>query len=403
MTSHEQQQPIQSSSSLHKVESYSSVPFLLSESTHVPSSAETEAIIEKSQINELPVDTVLVLGAGNFGMALAYHLAHHLNDRITIYARDQRVVDCINHDKVNPKYLSQIKLPDNMIATREINSEILKQHTVLLFSIPTQHMRSVLKQFKELLLEAFSSSFKHLCIFANKGIESESLKLPYEIIEEEMGLDFADRCVFLSGPSFAIEICEKQPTCVTVASKNIECALWAQRVFHSPYFRVYTSDDPIGVEVCGALKNVIAIASGICTGVGFQMNTRAALLTRGLHEITRIGHVMGANPLTMSGLSGIGDLFLTCTSEKSRNFTVGFRLGKGEALENILSSLGSVAEGVPTTKAAYQLCQKLKLRCPIVNAIYGMLYEEKPVKQAVKELLEEETGTEFSLYKNNLY
>lgn len=172
---------------------------------------------------------------------------------------------------------------------------------------------------------------------------------------------------------------------------------------HSPYFRVYTSDDPIGVEVCGALKNVIAIASGICTGIGFQMNTRAALLTRGLHEITRIGHVMGANPLTMSGLSGIGDLFLTCTSEKSRNFTVGFRLGKGETLENILNSLGSVAEGVPTTKAAYQLCQKLKLRCPIVNIIYHMLYEGKPVKQAVKELLEEETGTEFSLYKNNLY
>ena len=172
---------------------------------------------------------------------------------------------------------------------------------------------------------------------------------------------------------------------------------------HSSHFRVYTSDDPVGVEVCGALKNVIAIASGVCSGLGFQMNTRAALLTRGLNEITKIGHVLGANPLTMSGLAGIGDLFLTCTSEKSRNFTVGFRLGKGEKINDILANLGSVAEGVPTTKAAFELVTKLGINCPIISAVYGIIYQDKEIKQAVKNLLEEEASVEFSLYQNKLY
>jgi glycerol-3-phosphate dehydrogenase (NAD(P)+) len=194
--------------------------------------------------------------------------------------------------------------------------------------------------------------------------------------------------VFLSGPSFAIEVIQHQPTCVTVASSDPKRAKWAQRTFHSKIFRVYTASDVIGVELAGSIKNVIAIASGIASGLGYQMNPRAALLTRGISEMGRLSVKMGGDPITLLTLAGIGDLFLTCTSEKSRNFTVGFRLGKGEKLDDIISSLGSVAEGVPTTRAAHDLAAKLDIFLPIIEAVYKVLYENLDVKQALEELLE---------------
>jgi len=181
---------------------------------------------------------------------------------------------------------------------------------------------------------------------------------------------------------------------VSAASKSQAAAKLAQIIFHTPQFRVYTSDDPIGVEVAGALKNVIAIGSGIAWGVGFQLNTRAALITRGLAEITRIGVAMGANPLTFMGLSGVGDLFLTCSSEKSRNVTVGYRLGKGETLAAVLANLGSTAEGVPTTKAAFLLARKLGVDAPITEVLYGILYENKPVREAIESLLRRVASSE---------
>lgn len=203
----------------------SNVPFHLSDRPIAnPSCIGSEHLQE---IEELPVDTVFVLGSGNFGMALAFHLAHHLNDKITIYARDEAVVQSINEKHINPKYLSEISLPENMRATSSISKEILDAHSVLLFCIPTQHMRSVLEKNRDAIL---NSERRHLCIFANKGIEGGTLQLPYEIIADVMGKEFSDRCVFLSGPSFAIEIVQRQPTCVTVASQNLDCALWAQRV-----------------------------------------------------------------------------------------------------------------------------------------------------------------------------
>jgi glycerol-3-phosphate dehydrogenase (NAD(P)+) len=180
-----------------------------------------------------------------------------------------------------------------------------------------------------------------------------------------------------------------------VASQSSERALRTQSLFHAPHFRVYDSQDTVGIEVAGALKNVIAIASGAVSGLGLQMNTRAALITRGLAEITRFGIALGANPMTFSGLAGVGDLFLTCTSDKSRNFRVGYLLGQGKTLEDIIAHLGSVAEGVPTAKAAFELGQKLKVDCPITTEVYAVLYQGKPVDQAMRTLMERDPSSEL--------
>lgn len=334
--------------------------------------------------------TCLVLGSGNFGTCLAYHLANErLNNNVVIYSRDEFVSKTINEERYNPKYLKQFKLRDKISAVSVIDKELMKKVHVILVTIPTQHFRKGLKLISEYITK------DHLLILANKGIETDTLDLPYEILKEVLGKDIAHDAVYLSGPSFAIEVMNQEPTCVTVASSNKSRAEWAQEVFHDPYFRVYTSDDVIGVETAGALKNVIAIASGMCSGMGFQLNTRAALLTRGLHEITKIGVKLGANPLTFLGLSGVGDLFLTCSSEKSRNFTVGYRLGKGEKLDKIIETLGSVSEGVPTTKAAYLLSKKLQTSTPIIDEIYKILYEDKDLKTAIYDLLTIEAQQEL--------
>jgi glycerol-3-phosphate dehydrogenase len=234
-----------------------------------------------------------------------------------------------------------------------------------------------------------------LLVCAAKGIEVGRLHLPRDIIADVLGKEVAHNAVFLSGPSFATEIAARQPTAVAVASKDPKRAAWAQELFHAAHFRVYTSDDPIGLEVAGALKNVVAIASGASVGIGFQMNSRAAVITRGLAEITRVGVALGANPLTFNGLGGVGDLFLTCTSEKSRNFSVGYHLGKGESLEAAIKAVG-VAEGVSTAKAAYDLCNKLGVEAPIITEVYRVLYEGKPITQAVMDLLTREAKPEIA-------
>eukprot|EP01080_Neovahlkampfia_damariscottae_P011459 gene11459-4623_t len=340
---------------------------------------------------------VFVLGTGNFGTCLSYHLAgEKLQNQVLMYSRSQEVVDKINKEKVNPKYLSKYKLREKMSATTELSKENFENSHVILMCIPTPNLRSVLKQIKSYITE------EHLLILANKGIEVETLDLPYDIIKDVLGEKIGKLAVYLSGPSFAVEVMNSQPTAVTVASKSIERAKWAQSVFHDPLFRVYTSDDVIGIEIAGALKNVIAIASGISTGCGYQMNTRAALLTRGLYEITKIGVHLGANPLTFLGLSGVGDLMLTASSEKSRNFTVGFRLGQGEQLDDILKNLGSVAEGVYSTKSAFELANKIEVETPIIFAVYQVLYEKKDVKDAVNELLSLDADKELRAIQRDI-
>ncbi len=333
-------------------------------------------------------EKILVLGAGNFGTCLAQHLAEK-GYHVTIWSRSQTVTDSINTSRKNPKYLSSINLSPRLSATSNLDAKVIGEASVIVHVTPTQTMRGVLTQMKphwrqELLL-----------ICAAKGIEMGTLLLPHDIISDVLGQETSDKAAFLSGPSFASEIVARQPTAVTVASRTEQTAHWAQELFHAAHFRVYSSDDPIGLEVAGALKNVVAIAAGASVGIGFQMNSRAALITRGLAEITRVGAAMGANPLTFKGLSGVGDLFLTCTSEKSRNFSVGYRLGKGEALDAVIASVG-VAEGVTTTKAAKELVEQLGVEAPIITEVYKVLYEHKPIAQAVMDLLTREAKPEFT-------
>ncbi|KAI8925751.1 6-phosphogluconate dehydrogenase [Entophlyctis helioformis] len=346
------------------------------------------ALRETSDGSDGSPERVLVVGAGNFGTCLADHLSD-LGHDVTIWARDQRLVDGINHDHKNHKYMPNVELSPTLKATTSLSAETLEAATVILMSIPTQHMRSILQQIRGNL------SLRHLVVFVNKGIEVSTGKLPNDIAIEVCGSDIGERAAFLSGPSFAAEIVKRQPSCVSVASKSTLRSKRTQRLFHAPHFRVYEIHDTVGVEVAGALKNVIALASGACSGVGFQMNSRAALITRGLAEITRFGIALGANPLTFAGLSGVGDLLLTCTSEKSRNFTVGYRLGQGETLEEIVTSLGSVAEGVATTKAAYELARRLDVDSPITDQVYAVLYQGKPIKQAFRELMERDPSDEL--------
>jgi glycerol-3-phosphate dehydrogenase len=334
-------------------------------------------------------ERILVLGAGNFGTCLAQHLAEQ-GYHVTIWTRSTDVAASINQSHKNPKYLSTINLSPRLSAITEINKEVVDQVSTVLQVVPTQFMRQALEKLKPF----WRSDLLLIC--AAKGIEMSTLKLPSEIIADILGNESADQAVFLSGPSFAVEVAARQPTGVTAASKTPQRAQWCQELFHAAQFRVYTSDDPIGVEVAGALKNVVAIASGAAVGIGFQANTRATLITRGLAEIVRVGTKMGANPITFNGLSGVGDLFLTCTSEKSRNFTVGNRLGKGESLKEVLATVGSVAEGVATAKAAYDLCNKLEVDAPIFREVYRVLYEEKPIAQAVMDLVTREAKHELS-------
>ncbi|KAJ3126585.1 hypothetical protein HK100_010179 [Physocladia obscura] len=333
---------------------------------------------------------ILVLGAGNFGTCLADHLASlDTSCHVTIYARDPAVVESINSHHLNPKYLKDIPLTPELRATTVLDASSVASVSVVIFSIPTQHLRDILEKTKPFITQ------NHLTIFVNKGIEIESGMLPCDIVEEIWGPEIGRAATYLSGPSFAAEVVKRQPTCVSVASRMHGRALRAQRVFHAPHFRVYDSSDVVGVEVAGALKNVVALAAGACAGLGFQQNARAAIITRGLAEIMRIGVKLGADPLTFSGLSGVGDLFLTAQSEKSRNYTVGYRLGRGESLEHVLATLGSVAEGVETTKAAYALCKKIGVESPVTNAVYGVLFAGVDVKDAVKALMGRDPHGEF--------
>lgn len=333
-------------------------------------------------------ENILVLGAGNFGTCLAQHLAEK-GYHVTIWSRSASVADAINKTRKNPKYLSTINLSPRLSATSNITPELLARATVVVHATPLQTMREVLEP-----LRGAGFNLSTLLVCAAKGIEVGSLELPGEIIAATLGEAVADKAAFLSGPSFASEIVARQPTAVTVASDSAERAAWAQELFHAPQFRVYTIDDPIGLQVAGALKNSVAIAVGAAIGIGFQMNTRAALITRGLAEITRIGVALGADPITFNGLCGVGDLFLTCTSEKSRNFSLGFRLGKGEALDSALAAVG-VAEGVATAKAAYDLAARLMVDVPIITEVYRVCYEGKPIAQAAMELVTREAKAEF--------
>ncbi len=342
---------------------------------------------------DFQTQSIFVLGSGNFGTCLSQHLArkgHH----VTMWTRCEQNKISINQNHKNKKYLTDYDLHHNISATCDMSVLKSTHHDALLIATPTQFMRQTLK----IAQPYVPDDIKVIC--ATKGIENKTLCLPMDIVCEEFRGDrWKKQISILSGPSFANEVVRAQPTAVSVASVSQESAKYTQNLFHTDFFRAYTQTDPLGLEVAGALKNVIAIASGISTGMGFENNARAGLLTRGLSEITRIGVKMGANPLTFVSLGGVGDLFLTSSSEKSRNFRVGLKLAEGKPLEQITQEIGSVAEGIATTESAYHLARKINVTTPITDGMYDVLYNKIPIKQAIAALLSRNAKDEFDLPK----
>ncbi|TFK56570.1 NAD-dependent glycerol-3-phosphate dehydrogenase [Heliocybe sulcata] len=331
-----------------------------------------------------PKCNILVLGAGNFGSCLADHLGDS-DHNVCMWSRSAELVKTFNETHQNPECLQDHVFPDNIkaIGPELPSADVIKGMDVLLFAIPTEGVRETLTALRPHLDEGHLP----LLIFVNKGIEIATRSLTLEIIADTCGPQIAKVATFISGPSFAKEIVRRQPTSVSVASMSEPHAERASEVFHQPWFRCYTGGDPVGIELAGALKNVYAIATGVSEGLGFENNTRAMLITRCLSEMTRIGAAYGASPLTFLSLAGVGDLFLTCSSPTSRNYTVGYRLGKGEQLDDIIRSLGSVAEGVTTTKALRKVVDELGVDAPIATAVYGILYEGKNLQETVQGLM----------------
>jgi glycerol-3-phosphate dehydrogenase (NAD(P)+) len=328
-----------------------------------------------------------VLGAGAWGTALAKVLADR-DESVELWTIDQPSADDINERRENRPFLPGIALPQAVHASYDL-AKVLSGATLVVLAIPSHALREVLERARPF----FDPTA--ILVVATKGIENESLMLMGEVVVSVAGPHAADRLAVLSGPSFAAEVARGLPTAVVAASSNRDIAHDVQHRCATERFRIYTSDDPVGVQLAGALKNVIAIAAGACEGLGFGHNARAALVTRGLAEIVRLGISRGAQPLTFAGLAGLGDLVLTCTGELSRNRTVGFELGRGRGLGEVLAGLGHVAEGVTTAKSAYELARRAGVDMPITQQVYRVLYEGKAPAQAVTDLLGRELKPEF--------
>jgi len=326
---------------------------------------------------------IAVIGAGSWGTTLAALLAGKEYD-VSLWAFEKDLVETIYNTGVNSVYLPDVQLPANLKVTHDLE-EAVKKSRYILNVVPTQFTRAVFNEAIKYIQE------KAVIISASKGIEQGTLLTVSSILKEITGHQIA----VLSGPSFAKEVISKLPTAVTLATEDPDTGLILQEIFNTRYFRVYTHTDVLGVEFGGALKNVIAIASGITDGLGLGHSARAALITRGLAEIVRLGVSLGADERTFSGLSGLGDLVLTCTGPLSRNYSVGVSLGKGMKLKEILSSTKSVAEGVATSLSAFELSRKQDIEMPIVEQIYEVIYKEKSPVDAVSMLMNRMLKPEF--------
>jgi glycerol-3-phosphate dehydrogenase (NAD(P)+) len=321
----------------------------------------------------------VVIGAGSWGTALARHLAGK-GVPTTIWAREPGVVAAIATERENTVFLPGVGLPESLSATGDLDAA-LRSAEVVVNAVPTQFIRSVFAGRTAALADC------EMLVSVSKGIEVGTLLTPSEVFAEILPADLADRLVSLSGPSFAREVAAEHPTAVVAASKDIETAHRVAELFSNETLRVYSSDDIIGVELGGALKNVIAIAAGIADGLRFGSNTMAALLTRGIAEISRLGVAKGGNPLTFAGLSGMGDLVLTCTGELSRNRSVGQAIGRGKTLQEVLDDMQMVAEGVKTTLGARELAARFGVEMPITEQVYLTLYQDKDPRQVGFELM----------------
>jgi glycerol-3-phosphate dehydrogenase (NAD(P)+) len=319
-----------------------------------------------------------VIGGGAWGTALGFVLAQK-GHRVVLWSYEEDVARSINSERVNP-YLEGISLPPGLSAETDLPTAVSGAGLVVSAS-PSQFVRKVM-----------GSAASHLepgavIVSASKGIELNTLLRMDEVLGQILPEEMVRGLCVLSGPSFAHEVATGLPTAVVIASRDEASAERARALFQTATFRVYTNSDVIGVELGGALKNVIALAAGTTAGLGFGHNTTAALITRGLAEITRLGLAVGAEKATFYGLAGLGDLVLTCTGTASRNRSVGYRLGKGESLEQVLAEMTAVAEGVQTTRAAYELARRHRVEMPITEQMYGILYEGRAPSDALRTLM----------------
>lgn len=319
---------------------------------------------------------VAVLGAGSWGTALSIVLANKGHE-VNLWGRNQQHIDDMRCSRENSKYLPDAKLPENISLHNDI-AHCIKGSSIIVLAASSQGIREVLQKIKDHV------SKEQIFVNVAKGIENNTLLRISQIVKSHYP---DNHYVALSGPSHAEEVCKGIPTTIVSASKSRYAAEVVQDVFITPTLRVYTNPDVVGVELGGSLKNVIALGAGISDGLGYGDNAKAALMTRGIREIARLGEAMGANISTFTGLTGIGDLIVTCTSMHSRNRRCGIQLGQGKSLEDAVSSIGMVVEGVYTTKAAYELAKEFNIEMPITNEIYKILCEGRPAKEAVSSLM----------------
>lgn len=326
---------------------------------------------------------IAILGAGAWGTAIGINLA--ARHEVTLWARDAVQCSAIRSARCNERYLPGLVLPDNLVLENDF-AVAANNCALVLVAVPTSGLRQTLQRLKAARCAA---PVVWLC----KGFEKQHAKLPHEVCAEELGADA--RCGVLSGPSFAEEVARGLPTAVTLASADTEFARDAAQQLHSTTLRLYSSDDVVGVEVAGAVKNVMAIAAGICDGLKLGLNARAALITRGLAEITRLGVRLGGRTETFMGLAGVGDLILTCTGDLSRNRRVGLKLAQGVPLADILAGLGHTAEGVYSAREVARLATALKVEMPITYAVCRVLDDPAAAGTVVEDLLQREPKAEY--------
>ena len=331
---------------------------------------------------------IAVIGGGSWGTALA-RLAAQKGHVVSLWAYEEEVVRSILRVHENTRYLPGVPLPKTIVPSQDIQ-QVLEKARYVLFVVPSEYARSILIRMAPHLQQDIP------IISATKGIENESLLLMHDVIREGLNRATMDPIATLSGPSFAREAALDHPTAVTIATPNQRLGLRLQYLFSTANFKLFLSADQVGVGLGGALKNIIALSAGIGDGLGFGYNTKAILMARGLSEMMDLGVAMGADPTTFYGLSGLGDLFLTCSGAQSRNRQVGEAIGKGVPLDRILKEMKMVAEGVSTTRAAYALSKKYKVTMPIVNEVYQVLFQKKSPKASVTDLMAQAYGKEVS-------
>jgi glycerol-3-phosphate dehydrogenase (NAD(P)+) len=323
---------------------------------------------------------VSVLGAGAWGTALAVEL-NEGGHEVIVWGRDPIQVRAIHQWRVNERYLPEVRLPESI----QMTDDFARAHAAsefIVMAVPSKALRETARRLR---------NFENPVVSVTKGIEHATGLTMTQALQEEMP---RAKVAALSGPTFAPEVARKMPSAAVVASADLETARQAQDLFHRPYFRVYTNHDLLGVELGGALKNVIAIAAGVCDGLGFGDNSKAALVTRAISEIRRLGVSCGAKAETFSGLSGLGDLTVTCFSRQSRNRALGERIGQGEKISEILPTLSSVAEGYPTALSAFELARKMNVDAPIIEQVHAMLYENKAPREALRDLVSRDSKSE---------